>query len=94
MELPERLAVLVPPPRFHLVRYYGILAPRADLLRRVFAVEALTFPRCGQPMRVLAAIQSPEAIRAILECLGLPARPPPVAPPAVAFLLPDELPES
>ena len=29
-ELIERLAVLVPPPRFHLVRYYGILAPRAS----------------------------------------------------------------
>lgn len=144
LELVERLAVLVPPPRFHLVRYYGILAPRAawrdkvtpspprpadrpgperdsanespggpeptdrrgarhsrgprlpwaDLLRRVFAVEALTCPRCGEPMRVLAAIQSLDAIRAILECLGLPARPPPIAPPAIAFLLPDELPES
>lgn len=130
LELMERLAVLVPPPRFHLVRYYGILAPAAgwrdavvpaspeelphkgaraqegssadgaaerepggeaagkprgrrvpwaELLSRVFAVDALTCPRCARPMRILAAIQSPEAIRAILECLGLPSRAPPVA---------------
>ena len=38
-------------------------------------------------MRVLAAIQSPDAIRAILECLGLPARPPPVAPTVLGGLL-------
>jgi hypothetical protein len=143
LELMERLAVLAPPPRFHLVRYHGILAPRAawrdravlvlphphenpdpahsgqanadapdrhvterqpakepararrggrlpwaQLLQRVFAAEALTCPRCGQPMRVLAAIQTPEAIRAILECLNLPARPPPIAPPAIGALLP------
>ncbi len=62
--------------------------PWAQLLARVFGADALTCPRCGQPMRVLAAIQSPEAIRAILECLGLPARPPPVAPPALGVLLP------
>ena len=31
-------------------------------------------------MRILAAIQTPEAIRAILEHLGLPSRAPPVMP--------------
>jgi len=30
-------------------------------------------------MRILAAIHSPEAIRAILVCLGLPSRAPPLA---------------
>ena len=30
-------------------------------------------------MRILAAIHSPEAIRAILDCLGLPSRAPPIA---------------
>ncbi len=29
---------------------------------------------------MLAAIESPEAIRAILECLNLPSRAPPLAP--------------
>jgi hypothetical protein len=164
----ERLAALVPPPRFHLVRYHGILAPCAswrdhvipagagplipqtsrtartkegpadtkpggdgarsgpslrgdpgttaasggviptnpecratadvptpaegarsprlrrlpwsDLLQRVFAVDALACPRCGERLRLLAAIESPEAIRAIMDCLGLPSRAPPLAP--------------
>jgi hypothetical protein len=31
-------------------------------------------------MRLLAAIESEETIRAILGCLGLPARAPPLAP--------------
>ena len=31
-------------------------------------------------MRMLSAVHSPEAIRAILECLGLPPRSPPVSP--------------
>lgn len=170
-ELVEKLAALVPPPRFHLVRYHGILGPAAgrrpqvvpdrvasarpegamgrcgrddsrritrsegsgqeqeaearrdaiskpvgagdagasvgtsarfeaadatdspgdtryrarrlawaDLLRRVFAVDVLECPRCGGRMRPLATIHPPEATRAILECLGLPARAPPTAP--------------
>ena len=33
-------------------------------------------------MRILAAIHSSEAIRAILECLGLPSRAPPIGPAA------------
>ena len=32
-----------------------------------------------RPMRILAAIHSPEDIRKILECLGLPSRPPPIS---------------
>ncbi len=32
-------------------------------------------------MRILAAITPPEAIRKILDCLGLPSRPPPLARP-------------
>jgi len=154
-ELVERLAALVPPPRFHLVRYHGILgpcaserdrvvpalpadrdrtpvhpvpagpgaassangspaAPRgsprggpgadgreapseptppardpsrarrlswAELMRRVFAIDVLECPRCGGPMRILAAIHPPDVTRAILECLELPSRaPPPLAP--------------
>jgi hypothetical protein len=155
-ELVEKLAALVPPPRFHLVRYHGILGPcasrrgrvvpslrnggdltglhpfpeaptagpRADgspaasrsstrggvpdgrepprepvppagerglsrprrlswaeLMRRVFAIDVLECPRCAGPMRILAAIQPPEATRAILECLELPSRAPPALPP-------------
>jgi hypothetical protein len=124
-ELVARLAALVPPPRFHLVRYAGVLAPGArlrarivpeppegnsgalvpqagegkgsdampvpapaarrpcpwaELMRRVFAVDVLECPRCHGPMKILAAIHPPDTAGAILECLGLPARPPPVAP--------------
>ena len=131
-EFVARLAALVPPPRFHLVRYAGVLAPGArlrarvvpepaerrrpdgapvapapsggtpaapgaaraapppsrarrpypwaELMRRVFAVDVLECPRCHGPLKILAAIHPPDTAGAILECLGLPARPPPVAP--------------
>ncbi len=157
-ELLERLAALVPPPRFHLVPYHGILGPCAsgrdqvvpgdpeavprapgpvtprsvrdataaqgptngadaapsgptasrpeahgrdvpregssrveepiprrprslcwaELMRRVFAIDVLECPRCGGSMRILAAIHPPETTRAILECLELPSRSPPI----------------
>ncbi len=54
----------------------------AQLMRRVFEIDVLECPQCGGPLRVLAAIQSPEAIRKILDCVGLPSRAPPIAPPA------------
>lgn len=31
-------------------------------------------------MRILCAINPPDAIRKILDCLGLPSKPPPIAP--------------
>ncbi len=168
-ELIEKLAALVPPPRFHLVRYHGILGPCAsqrgrvvpgelaqaqlevsaplrggdggdapldddampavqrsrgaasdprtdrvsaapaaaaseagvgaeaslapddmlrprrlvwaDLLRRVFKVDVLECPRCGGRMRLLATIHPPDVAQAILECLELPSRAPPIAAP-------------
>jgi hypothetical protein len=52
----------------------------AELIRRVFAVDVLECPRCGGRMRILAAIQTPGAIRDILEHLGLPSRAPPIHP--------------
>jgi hypothetical protein len=129
LELIERLAALVPPPRFNLVRYHGILAasaalrplvipeteseaqspaphrgccvgnqalagrtmpktkrgfrPRndswAELMKRIFSIDVLACARCGGRMRILCAIHPPEAIRRILDCLGLPCRPPPIA---------------
>jgi hypothetical protein len=35
MEVVEKLAALVPPPRQHLVRYHGVLAPNAKLRKQV-----------------------------------------------------------
>jgi hypothetical protein len=127
LQLVEKLAALVPPPMFNLVRYNGILAPAApwrpfivpldpeasnsyqpgcsvgkqldhpessqkprrchprnyrwaELMKRVFSLDVLECPRCSGHVRIIAAIQAPEAIRKILDCLGLPSRPPPISP--------------
>ena len=131
VELVEKPAALVPRPRFHRVRYHGILAPAAsrrdevvpsvfgealdspqgqcaptadsrwsnavgreeadgsprshrlswaELMQRVYKVDVLECPRCAGPLRIIAEIRSPTAIRAILKCLKLPSRSPPIAP--------------
>jgi hypothetical protein len=128
IELIEKLAALVPPPRFNLIRYSGVLAPSAgwramvipeqsaddfnahpgcsgraqehstvdktdkkggcrprryawaELLKRVFSVDVLKCDRCGERMRILCAIHPPDAIQKILDCLGLPSKPPPISP--------------
>jgi hypothetical protein len=46
-ELLERLAALVPPPRFHLVRYHGILGPCASERDRVVPESAAHAFRLG-----------------------------------------------
>ena len=130
LELMERLAALIHPPRFNITRYYGMFAPAASLrprvipeveasssprhpgcqsgveatlsdpgktkkkhgcqprnypwatlMARVFELDVLDCTRCGGRMRILAAIDSPDAIQKILTCLGLPTRGPPIAPP-------------
>ncbi|MCI0549160.1 MAG: transposase, partial [Candidatus Rokubacteria bacterium] len=45
LELLERLAALVPPPRFHLVRYHGILGPCASARDRVVPGDPEAVPR-------------------------------------------------
>ena len=52
----------------------------AALLRRVFDVDSMRCPRCLSPMVVLAFITDPAALSRILEHLGLPTAPPPIAP--------------
>jgi len=46
---------------------------------RVFDFDVLVCDRCGGRMRILDGIIPPEAVRKILDCLGLPSRPPPIA---------------
>jgi hypothetical protein len=48
-------------------------------MQRVCAVDVLACSRCHNRMRIVAAIHSAEAIRAILDCLGLPSRASPMA---------------
>jgi hypothetical protein len=48
------------------------------LMKRVWELDVLKCDHCGGRMRILAAIHSPDAIRGILECIGLPTRAPPI----------------
>jgi len=50
-ELVEKLAALVPPPRFHLVRYHGILGPCAGERGRVVPGSATEEERVRPPPR-------------------------------------------
>jgi len=66
------------PPRFgELVPKHRI--PWAELLQRVFEVDALCCPSYGGRMRVLSAITDPIVAARILWCLALPSRAPPMA---------------
>jgi len=51
----------------------------AELMRRVWEFDVLAC-ECGGRLRILSAIHPPETTRKILDCLGLPSRPPPIAP--------------
>ena len=117
LELIEKLAALVPPPRLNLIRYHGVLAPNAAhrekivpaqpptqddppatgeatpqtggshrlswaaLLARVFDIDINVCSACGGPMRIIAALTDAVSIRCYLQGVGLPADPPPIAPP-------------
>jgi hypothetical protein len=54
----------------------GSRLPWAVLLKRVFMTDALTCPRCQGRMKILAAIIEPDAIRKILDHLGIPSEAP------------------
>ncbi len=100
-----RIAALVPPPGFHLRRFYGVFAPNhplrsrivprppnparvgkptapkrpksmawTDLLKRVFKVDVLSCPECGGRMRIIAVIQQPDAVDAVIAAVILSGR--------------------
>ena len=52
----------------------------ADLMRRVWGADVQACPRCKGRLKIVATVTNPTAVKAILECLGLPGRPPPLAP--------------
>jgi hypothetical protein len=52
----------------------------SELMKRVFLVDVLQCEICGGALKIIAAIHAPDTTRRILECLGLPTRPPPLAP--------------
>jgi len=53
-------------------------------MRRAFDIDVLACPRCGGRLRLIATVEDPSAIRAILASLGLSAERPDRAPPSVA----------
>jgi hypothetical protein len=55
----------------------GRRASWAQLLRRVYDIEALRCPRCRGPLKFIAAITAGKATRAILDHLDLNDEPPP-----------------
>ena len=66
----------------HPERYYAW----AELLKRVFAVDAFECLDCAGKIRLLSVVNPPQAIKAILTCLNLSPNPPPVA----SARIPDE----
>jgi hypothetical protein len=56
----------------------------ADLMRRAFDIDVLACPRCGGRLRLIATVEDPDAIRAILTAVAgeraLAGRAPPSAP--------------
>jgi hypothetical protein len=48
LEFMQRLAALVPPPRLHLIRFHGVLAPNAKLRREIVPSppQQATAPAC------------------------------------------------
>jgi hypothetical protein len=118
LEFVEKLAALIPPPRIHLTRFFGCLAPHskirslivpkkeeisdpsqlpenqdstpakktrrygwAELLARVFAIDMQHCPNCGsENFKPIAAVLEISAIRKILGHLGVPDKPPDIAP--------------
>jgi hypothetical protein len=62
----------------------------ADLLQRVFEVDALRCPACGSRMRILPAITEPDVARRILACLDMPSRAPPHGAPSAEAEMRDE----
>src|SRR6202795_2404001 len=67
LELMQRLAALVPPPRLHLIRFHGVLAPHATLRAAVVpspahnATEHAADHAHGSPARMSWACLAPSA---------------------------------
>ena len=58
----------------------------ADLMRRAFDIDVLACPSCGGRMRLIATVEDPDAIRAILATLALSDERADRAPPFVPSL--------
>ncbi len=52
----------------------------AMLLARIYQVLPLAWPRCGEPMRIIAFIQDTTQVKSILDYIGEPSSPPELSP--------------
>ncbi len=52
----------------------------AELMKRVFREDVLRCKKCGGRAAVISAIAQPKVVEAILLCLGLAVRAPPITP--------------
>ena len=66
-----------PPARQGCHRYWAW----AQLMQRAFGIDVLACPRCAGRLRLVATVEDPQAVRAILESLGVAAEAPRPAPP-------------
>jgi hypothetical protein len=89
LELIARIAALVPPPRTHRHRYFGVLAPNSAQRAAVTALAApaqpdevfpLLCPLCGGQMRLIAFITEGTQIRKILDHIGVDSEQPHISP--------------
>jgi hypothetical protein len=74
----------------HVEAANGGAAPNmswSELLKRVFGYDIFRCPLCGERMQRISVITQPDVIRAILECVGMPADSPRVHPSKVAIQL-------
>jgi hypothetical protein len=49
-------------------------------MRRAFGIDVLECTRCGGRLRLLATIEAPHVVRAILSHLGMASEPPQLCP--------------
>lgn len=54
----------------------------AELIQRVFAADLTVCGKCGGRLRLISPIHPPVATRKVLDHIGLPSKPPPLAPAA------------
>ena len=82
LDFPARLAALVPRPRSHLLRYYGVLAPNARHCRLVVPAPLPTPPDQYDepaPARARAPMTWMQRLRYVFDIDTRAARAPPIA---------------
>ncbi len=86
-----RKQIVPKPPELKLVQDQEIIEPKqlelkkkniswARLLARVFGIDVETCSKCGERMKIIAAIEEPKVIRKILDHMGLDTKPPRLTP--------------